>query len=297
MRFQPGQSGNPAGRPPGSRNKKTELAEDVLAVAAQETAIQIVARAQCGDKAAMRLVMERTVPAGTDRPLELKLPTVEGPEDLIAAADVVLKALAAGDLSSRETVCMLTVVERLGRIADRAQQMKERREGRRDGPPAARVRTNGADLYSPVNSEKAQTASGPPPLYSPVNSGNAAAGTNTSASAADTKEAEEGLYSPVDSAPQAAEAEPAGRAAAAERARKDLYFPVDAAAKAAARPQTAPAPEGLKRRRRALMESVSPAALLLGSLPVDPRSYVTDQTWLEELRETGLPGAAKRNAA
>jgi hypothetical protein len=54
----------------------------------------------------------------------------------------------------------------------------------------------------------------------------------------------------------------------------------------------------LKRRRRALMESVAPAALLLGGgLPVDPRSYVTDQTWLASLLETGLQGAAKRAAA
>jgi hypothetical protein len=46
------------------------------------------------------------------------------------------------------------------------------------------------------------------------------------------------------------------------------------------------------------MGSVSPSTLLLGGgLPVDPRSFVTDQTWLASLTETGLPGAAKRNAA
>jgi len=294
MRFQPGQSGNPAGRPPGARNKKTELAEDVLAVAAQETAMRIVARAQCGDKAAMRLCMERTVPTGTDRPLKLELPTVEDPEDLIAAAGMVLKALAAGDLSSRETVCMLTVVDRLGRIADRAQQMKERREGRRDGPPAAGVRTNGAGLYSPVTS---QTAAQAEPLYSPVNSANEASGSADSAGAALSEAQGEGLYSPVNSANEAARTEPAVKATAAETAGQSLYSPVNLAAKAAARPQTAPAPGGLKRRRRTLMESVAPAALLLGGLPVDPRSYVTDQTWLASLKETGLQGAAKRSAA
>jgi hypothetical protein len=46
------------------------------------------------------------------------------------------------------------------------------------------------------------------------------------------------------------------------------------------------------------MESVSPAALLLGSGPgVDPRSYVTEQKWLAALQETGLRGATNRTAA
>jgi hypothetical protein len=126
---------------------------------------------------------------------------------------------------------------------------------------------------------------------------NAAADAEGPPSAAEGETAQEALYSPVDSAHAGAVTEASGSAAAAETAGEELYFPVNAAAKAAARPQTAPAPEGLKRRRRALMESVSPAVLLLGGPSFDPRSYTTAQTWLASLKETGMPGAARRSAA
>src|SRR5580700_10393017 len=134
MRFAPGQSGNPAGRPPGSRNRKTIAVEEVLAVTAQETVKLIIARAQSGDPTAMRLCMEQMALIGTDKPLELELPPVRSADDVTAAADAVMKACAEGAISPRQTVCMLTVVERRARIVERALKMKELERGR-DGAP------------------------------------------------------------------------------------------------------------------------------------------------------------------
>jgi Family of unknown function (DUF5681) len=281
MRFQPGQSGNPAGRPPGARNKKTLEMEELLAQKAEATVRGVLDRADRGEPAAMRLCMERVLPTGANRPVAIELPPIDTPDDVAAATRVVMKALAQGAISARETINLLTVIERLARLAERVQQMRERHEvwltpsqaSLREAARAALAAvekeegSEGADLYSPVDSETAAEAE---PLHSPVNSANEAAG-------ADTPEL----------------------AAPAETEGESLYSPVNSAAKAAARPKSAQEPGSiLNRRRRELMGSVSPSALLLGgSLPVDPRSYVTDQTWLAELKETGLSGAAKRSAA
>jgi Family of unknown function (DUF5681) len=295
MRFQPGQSGNPAGRPVGARNKKTLEMEELLAQKAEATVREILKRAHRGEPAAMRLCLERMAPTGANRPVAIELPPVNTPDDVAAATRVVMGALAAGAISARETINLLTVIERLARLAERVQQMRERHEvwlapSQASLPAAARAALaeveregiEGADLYSPINSESAPDAE---PLYSPVNS--------------ETEADAEPLYSPVNSANEAAAADTLEPAVPAEMAREGLYSPVNLNGEATARPNSAPAPGSvLKRRRRALMESVSPAALLLGSgLPVDPRSYVTDQTWLASLKETGLPGAAKRAAA
>jgi hypothetical protein len=280
MRFQPGQSGNPAGRPPGARNKKTLEMEEILAQRAEGTVREILDRADRGEPAAMRLCMERMVPTGANRPVAIELPPINTPDDVAAATRVVMKALAAGAVSARETINLLTVIERLARLAERVQQMRERHEvwltpsqaSLREAARAALAAVEeegieGADLYSPVNSDTAPEAE---PLHSPVNSAHEAAAPEESATARMTQTPGEGLYSPVNSS-----------------------------GNAAVRPKGAPASGSvLKGRRRALMESVSPAALLLGGgLPVDPRSYVTDQTWLAALQETGLAGAAKRTAA
>jgi hypothetical protein len=277
MQFQPGQSGNPAGRPPGSRNRKTLEVEAILAERAEATAKSILDRADAGNPAAMRLCMERIAPVGANRPVAIDLPQVNTPDDVAAAARAVMAALCQGAISAREAINLLTVVERAARLAERVQQMRERHEvwltpsqaSLREAARAALADVvkqegiDGADLTASVDAEEAE------PLYSPVNSGNEAAKTKASAKAAADETPGEGLYSPVNST-----------------------------ANAAAAPPNAQAPGSvLEGRRRALMESVSPAALLSGVDPVDPRSYVTDQKWLAALQEIGVHGATNRNAA
>jgi hypothetical protein len=150
MTFLPGQSGNPAGRAAGSRNKKTLAAEAALFDRAQELVDDLVARARRGEPAAMRLAMERILPAGRGRPLPIELPPVRSTEDALAAADVIMEALKAGAISAREAVDLLRVVEGLTRLTGAVDFIKKmaRREVARAaqtlgmehffaGPPAA----------------------------------------------------------------------------------------------------------------------------------------------------------------
>jgi len=116
MTFHPGQSGNPASRAVGSRNKKTLAAEAALFDHAKELVDDMVARARRGEPAAMRLCMERILPAGRGRPLPIELPSIRSTEDALAAADVIMDALKQGAISAREAVDLLRVVEGLTRL-------------------------------------------------------------------------------------------------------------------------------------------------------------------------------------
>jgi len=128
MKFQPGQSGNPAGRPPGARNKKTLAVEAAYEAKAEEAVNDIMERAKNGDPAAMRLCMDRAVPAGRHRRFAFALPRIRTPEDAEAAIDVVMDGLADGVLSLADVAELLRIVERLLQMAESIREMKRVRD-------------------------------------------------------------------------------------------------------------------------------------------------------------------------
>jgi hypothetical protein len=124
MTFKPGQSGNPAGRAVGSRNKQTLAVEARLFEHAQELVDDLVERAKNGEPAAMRLAMERILPAGRGRPLPIELPPVRSAADADAAAAVIMDALKQGALSAREAVDLINVVAALSRLTGTIEYIK-----------------------------------------------------------------------------------------------------------------------------------------------------------------------------
>jgi Family of unknown function (DUF5681) len=67
MPFVKGQSGNPAGRPRGARNRKTRIVEAMLDAEDKGLVRQVIEQALAGDPTALRLCMERLAPRRRDR--------------------------------------------------------------------------------------------------------------------------------------------------------------------------------------------------------------------------------------
>jgi hypothetical protein len=64
MPFQKGQSGNPAGRPRGSRNRPRARVQSLLEGKAEDVARKVIEMAQAGNIRALRMCMDRIAPRG-----------------------------------------------------------------------------------------------------------------------------------------------------------------------------------------------------------------------------------------
>jgi len=101
-RFLPGQSGNPAGKAPGTRNRATGL-RAVLRDGEHEAMARIVVeRALGGDPVAARFLVDRLFPKPRGRTIELALPDLGADIDHGVIFDAALRAMVSGEITPDE---------------------------------------------------------------------------------------------------------------------------------------------------------------------------------------------------
>lgn len=115
MKWQSGQSGNPGGRKPGSG--KIDKLRAALTKELPEVLEALVAQAKAGDTGAIKLILERTVPAL--RPVDAVAPLnllVDG--GLADQGRAVMAALAVGHLPANQAAGILQGLGNLAKLVE-----------------------------------------------------------------------------------------------------------------------------------------------------------------------------------
>ena len=139
--FTKGVSGNPAGRPPGSRNAATEMAQALLDGEAGALVRKCVELALEGNPAAMKLCLERLVPRRA-RSVRLELPPLESAADIAPAMSAIARSVAEGGVSAYDGAELSRIVEswvRALEVADFERRLKELEDARAEAGHAARA--------------------------------------------------------------------------------------------------------------------------------------------------------------
>jgi hypothetical protein len=109
--FVKGQSGNPAGRTAGCRNKATRIAEAMLDDDVEALTRKAVSLALDGDPTAMRLCFDRIIAPRRARPVQLDLPPIADAADITAAMAAVTAAVVEGVITPAEGAEVARVVD------------------------------------------------------------------------------------------------------------------------------------------------------------------------------------------
>lgn len=108
-KFEPGQSGNPNGRPKGSRNKST-LAREKIDIAAVLDVVQ--EQALAGDRASQRLLLELVVPRAKYPTVSFDLPEkIDTPEALAEASAEIVQQIADGNIPPEQAQVLMSLLK------------------------------------------------------------------------------------------------------------------------------------------------------------------------------------------
>jgi hypothetical protein len=113
-RFRPGQSGNPAGKKPGTLNEATMLRAALREGDEKAAARAVIDKAIGGNLAAARILLDRLDPKPRGRAIPLLMPepgAVYDPARALAVLDAAFEAMAEGEISPEEALMVARAVK------------------------------------------------------------------------------------------------------------------------------------------------------------------------------------------
>ena len=110
--FSKGHTANRNGRPKGSRNKTTVMAQSLLDSQVEQLVGKAIELALSGDASMLRLCVERLVPTKRDTPVSLRLPEIQCCDDAKTGMQEIIKAVSTGVLTPEEGDRIIAILER-----------------------------------------------------------------------------------------------------------------------------------------------------------------------------------------
>ena len=143
-RGRPFKSGNP-GRPPGSKNKITQMVEQLVEGQAEQLVQKVLELAEAGDVSCLRMIRDRLWPPRKGQPVNVVMPPIKTSQDVIPAIASIWTAIREGRLTPDEASALSIVIDRsiqaieLHDITKRIAALEEGRDKRdeKNASPAA----------------------------------------------------------------------------------------------------------------------------------------------------------------
>lgn len=123
MAFKKGQSGNPAGKPIGAKDRRTEL-RALLQPHASKLVKKVVALALGGDVQALRICIDRIIPPVKETGLRIALPPITDAASCANAQALLVAAVATGELLPGEGAALADMLEKQRKTIETADIMK-----------------------------------------------------------------------------------------------------------------------------------------------------------------------------
>jgi hypothetical protein len=116
---------------------QTVLAQELLSARVEGIAGKLIELAEGGDMRAIRVCMERLVPAIKHQPIAVELPPIENAADSVEAVASIAAAVAAGELTATEAAELAKVIDTyVGALASRGfeERLSKLENGISDAP-------------------------------------------------------------------------------------------------------------------------------------------------------------------